>query len=750
MTLITIVNSANATVPGEGVHSLTIRSWKHPDFHRIVFEGHESVISKGTVSQKEKDLIVSFRDGNFEIKKKSLPLTFKVNNNSVRFSLKEVGKLKTFTLTNPSRLVIDVFREDNAAGKRTKTKSKLTSETKKADETKTNASAERAKKSHANKKDEIRPTKSRKKYDEQDIIPERFKAMWTLLEAGHFYAVLKELPLHKPEDAESLAAFYYIYARANIIAKEYLDAVKYLRLAYIYGTDNSLKEFALIKRAEVYTKLGFFHEARADYLVFIRDFPSSEFIEMAHHGLAENLYKIGLFREALKHYKKGGTEPAVLFGMANALQKLEKVEDAKKTYAEAILKEKTYPENSPETYYLMGENMRMSGDMARAKQHMSIIDSGPFRDNATISLGLIAMEESDMKRAVKQFKTAARSRDQKVSVQALFNLSLAYIKEGKFKEAVSSLEEIRHNHIDSYMYKDALLVLSKLYKKEGRIKESVSLLKELVYGKQPPGEAFGELEEIALEAGDTSKEDELTLRQLWNEVGQWLVDERREEFLVKVTKRLRYEGKPFIDLCSWLVDNASERVRGRAAIDLADYYIGIGNVNMSQKYLDIAKESKESGDQGLRVESKIFRANGKHQAALKNIMMIKETDESDLARLSNIISDLNTPESKDVKEAIAFYEGVLNKSEWDADSYINLADILYSNREHARALTYYRIALQKGPENKWAMYRVGQGTGIGESKNMFSRLQKEDNLIGRLAKTKLMEMALQHRVEEVY
>ncbi|HBH60530.1 MAG TPA: hypothetical protein DDX85_02060 [Nitrospiraceae bacterium] len=746
--LITIPNIADATVPKENSDFLQIRSARHSGFMRIVLEGHASIISEGKVSQQGKDIIVRFTDKTFEVKKTELPVTYNADKDAVTFSLKQAGRLKTYFLENPSRFVIDVYPEKEEVKKQVKTEKKP--QVKKTERITAAAEPEVSNKDLAGPKDRIAAANPEKEYDEKSLLPEKYKAMWSLLEAGNFYTVLKELPGHKADNAEALAALNYTYAQANIMAKQYADAVKHLRLAYIYAVDTGLKEHALLKRAGIYLELKLNYEARADYLVYIRDFSSSRYIKKAYFGLAESLYRIGLFQEAIEHYKKSGTSPEVLYGMANALQKLEMVKEAKKAYDEALIMDKNYLKSSPETYFLLGENMRMSGDLVNARKHLSEIEVGPFKDNAIISIGLIAMEESNIQEAVKQFKAAAQSRDKKVKVQALFNVSLAYLKEGKFKEATSSLEEIRHNHIDSNMYKDTLLVLSKIYKKGGRVKESVSLLKELVYGKQPPAEAFTELEEIVQEAGGNSSQDGMAFVTLWNDVGQWLVDETREEFLLKVARRLRHEGKPFIDLCSWLVEHASEHARGKAAIDLADYYAGIGNTAMSRDYINIAKDARETGDAALRVEAKILHSEGERIAALKQIMMIKEIENSDLVLLDNIISGIHDPGIREVQKAIAFYEKTINESSWDAENYIHLADMLYANDERSKALKYYRIAYKMNPENEWVMYRLIQDADTPEAEDMFSRLQQGDNLYGRLAKSKQMEMSLMNKIREVY
>lgn len=748
ISLISIPIIADASVPVGGADLLQIRAGEHSGFLRIVLEGRSSTISEGRVSQKGKDIIVRFTGRNFEIKKTGVSVAYRTDRDTVIFTLKQAGKLKSYSLQDPSRFVIDVYPEEEIEKKQANIETKP--EVERNQRIKPGTVPAVSSNEHSAAKKMGAAANPGKVFDEKRLIPEKYKEMWALLDSGNFYAVLKAIPGHKPENAESLAALNYIYARVSVLAKQHLDAVKYLRLAYIYATDSALKELALLKRGGLYLELKLYYEARADYIVFIRDFPSSEYIEKAHYGLAESLYKIGSYQEAIENYRKSGSSVWVLYGMANAMQRLEMVQEAKKAYDQAILIDKTFIKSSPETVYLIGENMRMSGDMVNAKITLSQIESGTYRDNAIISLGLIAMEESEMQEAVRRFKTVASARDQRVKVQALFNLALAYLKEGNYKEATSSLEEIRYNHIDSNMYKEAVLALAKIYKKGGRVKESLSLLKELVYGKQPPAEAFNVLEEIVLETGAGPSQDGLTLAKLWSEVGMWLVDRNREEFLLKVAGRLRHEGTPFIELCSWLVENASERARARAAIDLAGYYIGIGSTDLSRNYINIARNSRGTGDGSSRVEARILDSEGEPIAALKQILMIKDTEMGDLSILGSLISKINDPGMKEVQRAMAYYERKLNEGEWDAESYIHFADILYMNNDSNKALKYYRIAAEKNPDNEWVMYRVARDTERPEARDMFSRLEKGDNIYGRLAKSKLMEMSLLNKVREVY
>ncbi|GBD96507.1 MAG TPA: tetratricopeptide repeat protein [Nitrospirae bacterium] len=757
-----LVNSVSSSVHKTNTNTLKIRAGNHPGFLRIVFEGDGTLISKGTVEQKGRDIIASFTDTDFSINEKSLPIAYRTDKDAVIFSLEKKGRFKTFSLKNPDRLVIDVYQDKKRKKEKAKSNTKTKPETKAEDKAEIKAPARVSEKKHTEPENKTDIANSVEGDDDEAYIPEKYKKLWSRLTSGNPYGVLKELPSHKPGDAESMSAYHYMYGEAYSELKKYFPAIEHFRLAYIYASNEKLKELALLKRADLYQKIKFFYEARADYLVFIRDFPSSGYIERAHLGLARSLSALGLYKEALKHYEKAGKTPEALFGLANTLQRLGKTEDAKKAYDKAMLADKDYPLISPETYFLIGENMRLSGKITGARKQLSSIDFGPFKDKASISLGLIAMEESDTEEAIRKFKSASRSGDAILKARALFNLSLAYIEEGRFEEAISSLEEIRHNYIDSSMYKDTLLLLSRLYREQGDFKLSVSLLMELVYGKEPPAETFKELEKVVLETSERSKEgngNEVEFVSLWNEVGPLLIDETREEFLVMVAQKLRYEGRPFLTLSSWLVEHGTYRAKVKAAVDLADYYAGIGNIGMSRKYISIAnlanavstaKEFKESKDDILRVEAKIKYAMGDQKAAFEKIRAIRKFRESDLEQLGNIISRISSPDSKDMKEAVAFYEKKLNESVWDADYYIKLADILYLNNEKNRSLKYYRIAYQKNPADEWAAYRLGQGAGMPESKNMFSRLQEGDTMLSRLAKTRLFEMDLMNKVKEVY
>jgi N-acetylmuramoyl-L-alanine amidase len=97
--------------PSEGVYYLKLRSSYHPEFLRIVLEGEEYFISKGTVNQKGDDIIVRFPQANLILRAEKARLPYKVDNNTIVFSPGSFSKFKAFSLKFPSRLVIDVYQK---------------------------------------------------------------------------------------------------------------------------------------------------------------------------------------------------------------------------------------------------------------------------------------------------------------------------------------------------------------------------------------------------------------------------------------------------------------------------------------------------------------------------------------------------------------------------------------------------------------------------------------------------------------
>jgi len=588
---------------------------------------------------------------------------------------------------------------------------------------------------------------------EEIIVPEKFETMWQLLQSGNAIGNLMKLPQITPEGTEEMAFSYYLYGEGYNAAGEYIKAIDNLRLAYIYSGDSALRELALFRRAKVYEAMGLHHEARSNYLVFIDEFPESKRIQKTYRGLADSSQKLGLLNEAVQYYDRAGSDAVALFHKANALQKLEKVKEAKEVYELAMKADRGYPKKSFETYYLIGENMRLNGELKKAKEHFNNIQYGPFLDSAKISLGLIAMDEANIKEAGRNFLLASESKDRNIRVRALFSLAFALLSVGQTQEAIEALEEIRFKYLDTDLYKDALLALARLYHKEGKTREAVSVLKELAYGKRPPAGTFLELETIVqdLSEKDSVKVgDEMNFLEIWNEMGKWLLEESREEFLLRMAKRLRYEGEPFIKLSVWLIEHGSSKARVKASVGLADYFISIGKIGMAEAYMTRAVDIEKPDDEALRVKAKILRAKSEYMNAVRTVESIKNFGKEDLMFTGTVLLDMDNAKSAQTDKVIAFYESRLNSGEWDADHYVRIADILYKNNEKGKALEYYRKAYALNPDDEWISYRIGRAESGTESKELYSKLDKGGSMLGRLAKSKLMEINLLNKVREVY
>jgi hypothetical protein len=236
---------------------------------RIVLEGPDSIISQGEVRLKNKEILVVFPGSKFKIQKEKLPVSYRMDKNVVICTPEKIVKLTTFSLINPGRLVVDVY-----PGKINKEKGKVLEKKKKETVTSVDLSWKEPAKKHSNipqppptsinkeqnedrlekakkaesvqkdygiRKKRAAVTERKKEDNDDDLIADKYKKLWVLLKSGKPYGVLKEIQRYKPEDIESLASHHFIFGKANESLKNYMDAVKHFRLAYIYSVKSKLK-----------------------------------------------------------------------------------------------------------------------------------------------------------------------------------------------------------------------------------------------------------------------------------------------------------------------------------------------------------------------------------------------------------------------------------------------------------------------------------------------------------------------------
>ncbi len=525
-----------------------------------------------------------------------------------------------------------------------------------------------------------------------------------LINAGRAEEALSVLSGYSPDEGE-FPLYHYLYGKALALRGSY-DSIGHLRLAYILSPPGETKELALLERGMAYLNMGFYYEAALCFRLFLGSFPNSPLSKGAHLKLGESLYKLGLFNEAIEEYEKAGNTSPALYGKANCLQSMGRKEEANALYMSLIWKDAGYLRSSDETRYSVAENLRQMGRPNDSRIYLvSILENSKdpsIIHRAEISLGLINAEEGEFRSAIGFFKSALQSQERQVRSQALLHLADTYIKMERYEDAVSTLLEIRNDYPYGSGYDTATLKLSRLYRQRGKLDEAAALIREIASRQPSNREASDELEAILL---DTEGKDSDLFLRLWKANGRFLMEPSRSRSLIRIAEGLRNTGRPFLDICRWLMENGSDDVKPLARLYLAGFFADMGDGNLALKY--IGETNREESDDVLRIKAKVHRLNSEYEEALRAIRSIKDMNEEDIVLLSRVLK-----ESGDTKE-IGFFEEALNRVGGPMAAYVALADLLHGMGRRADALKYYRIAASmKDPaigkvtlkDSDWARY----------------------------------------------
>ena len=569
------------------------------------------------------------------------------------------------------------------------------------------------------------------------------------IKSGNPSEALKILSSYHPS-SQDLSLFHYAYAKAYESSKRAYASIAHLRLAYLYSQQDEMRERALLERAEVYARIGFYPEATLIFRIFLKKFPHSQYEERAFLGLADSLYHIGLFSEAKEAYEKAGNSSTALYGKANALHKMGKIKDAHEIYLTMLEKDRGYVESSQETLYNVGENLRLMGELPSARIYFNAISVSPLKYRAYRSIGLIELEEKNLDVARKFFSSALESPEKQLRSQVLLDLADVLIRQGKQEDAKPILFEIWHRYPYGKDYEDALLLLSQLYKREGKLKEATSLIKELIFRYRPSQKALDEFEVLLLEAEDKGGE----FIKLWQIGGHLLFQPSRSQSLLKIAKGLKHFGKPYIEICKWLSEYGSNDVKSESIMLLADFYAELGDPVRAMKYLQI-KGLTSNKDDILRLTAKIHRANAEYQRAARTLLGIKELHQSDLVFLADLLESVQNDHM-----IIGSFRKALNRTDVPPWVYVKLADVLYDMGERTDALQYYTMAVstqQKGNEIKsqdsaWALYRISVLSSGADAKNVLEKNQSKNDAdtFHRFSVLRLKEFNVSERMKGIF
>ncbi len=567
-----------------------------------------------------------------------------------------------------------------------------------------------------------------------------------LLDRGNTEEVLNILSKHIPEDRE-LPIYNFLYGQALFLTGKTYESVNYFRLAYILSTDQGIKEQSLLQRARAYFESGFYEEAAACFRLFLLTFPKSPLYKRAQLGLADSMYKLGLYDQAIEQYEKLGNTVAALYGKANCLQAMGKTKEAYNLYMSLITREVGYLGSSLETRYNLAENLRQMGKLQDARVYLaSIINESRDPDitsRAEISLGLIEVKENNFESAIRLFTSASKSLQRKTRSKALLYLADLYMKQQRPQDSIPILLQIRNEYPYSEEYDKATIALAIFYKEAGKLEESIKLLKELAFRANPNPDA---LEEIRLILTDLKEKDPEGFLKLWNTCKRFFMKPSNSEFLVKILDGLRENQMPFLELSKWLAENAQGRAKRKGSLYMAEFFTEMGDKTQALKY--IAEYLNEEDDRVLRIKAKILKLDHRYYEAFKTLQSISDIKREDLALLSSTLNRL-----KDKREVLDFYEASLKKTEASQEEYITLADALYQTNRPTDALRYYRIASSIENESKisgvandrdWANYMLSKLTG---EKEPISKIEQTKGIMKQIREVTLKELEIEELIK---
>jgi tetratricopeptide (TPR) repeat protein len=571
-----------------------------------------------------------------------------------------------------------------------------------------------------------------------------------LLESSKYQEALAALSSFQPLEAD-LTTYHGLLARTFEGAGNLTGSIEHYRIAYLFARTPEEKERYLLRRAGVYSALGYDAEAALTFDVFLKHFPASPSTEVVHLDLAECRVRLGQYREALTHYGRAGTSSRALFGKASVMHHLGMIEDAHALFLSLIEKDRDYLNTSAAARYAVGENFRLLGLTADAILYLNTVQEPVLQERAALGLGFIDVQEGRYDSALKYFARAQESSEASVRRQALLASAESLRKAGRPKEAAEMLLEIKRSHPYSKEYDHALLQLAKIYRGEGKRSDAASLLRELVFRRSPDGRALDELDTIMREA---LTQDRNEFVRLWNESGQWLLDPSRTASLLIFAGGLKHTGRPFLDLCRWLLKYGENDAKVQVRLLLAGFYADLGDGATAQNYL--ARVQARSGvitrDAYLATAARVHLANGDRVKAAEAVIAMDQPSQQDISLLLDAARSM-----QDVGTSLNAIERSLRKAPVAPHSSVLFADLLFSAGRKAEARRYYEAATAADPGSagsdkkdiEWARYRLGRMAADGSPRADAGVPRSGNSSADRLREANLRGAAVTERAKKV-
>jgi len=574
------------------------------------------------------------------------------------------------------------------------------------------------------------------------MFTEELKRALVLVEMGQFDEALKLAGECADNDKDTVAC-KFIHAKALAGQEKYVEAAAAYRTVY-YGTNNmKMKEDALFSRSRMYGLAKQDLEARAGYLLFLKEFPKSERVPQARVGLADMDLKGGRVGEALSGYEAAGYVTEALYGKANILQMTGRSKEAAEAYKTALGADRGYLIKSDMSLYHYGENLMQTGKYKKAANVLSLVKNRPYKDMSYINLGMIKMKEKNPVKAVDFFNEAAKSADGRVKGIAKLNIAQAEIALKKPGEAEKSINEALENLVANPKESDAAkLVLSDIYRGQGKYADAVKTLREVIAARRFADDAIERLVGVFQEM---LEKDPKSFVKLWDSVSSYLVDRDREAFLVKAAEALKGTGKPFMDIVTWLTKYGTEPTKVKYFRELAEFYTGLGDIKNAWKYLTLLKQAVGENDDIHRLEAQLYYADDKLRQALGKIFLLKKLKKEDLAMIRATVDQAEYPE-----QTVTFYDKAVRELGGDINDHLKLAGLYIGIHKKEEGLGYYRKAVEEDPKNEWALFQLATLSEGPEAEKSLKMLSNLGVPFGAYAAGVLKEPAINKKLSEMF
>ncbi|KJR42473.1 secreted protein [Candidatus Magnetoovum chiemensis] len=594
-------------------------------------------------------------------------------------------------------------------------------------------------------------------YTEELLITPELKKAWVLAQMGQYDEAIKEISqcidenINKDKEIYGTCSFLY----AMILEKKGkpMDALEKYRTAFYNIEKKELKEKALLIRAEIYLNNKLYPESLSAYKLFMESFPQSEYMPHAKAKLADSLKAIGMLKEALDNYNEGEKTAQSLFGKASVMQKLAMTNDAANVFKEAItLDNNGILYQNDEFLYWYGENIRLTNNLPKAKDILSRVKENPYKDMATLSIGIISKDSGDLPKAEEYLTIAAKSSIISVKKDAILRLSQILYDNSKTAEAKKYIEELLSMYINQEETQKAQYLLTAIYRKEKDYLKAAEILNKL-YATEKKTQAKEDktttntaktIEDTILEAAKDNYKD---FDKLWDGfLHETITENAKEDFYLKASDTFNSSSKPYMDVLLWLSKNGSETAKLKAVSLLSKIYANLGDKEQALKYMNAVKKKNGASDDLIRQEAKIYYESADYLKALDEILKTKELTKEDLSILRQGIELTPNPE-----KTVKIYEDAINKFDAGIEDYDNLARIYYKLGKKEEAVKYYKKILVKDPSNEWAAYRVALNiSDQTEAKRLIEKLSKTNTLLGNFAKELLKEPSIDKTMKEIY